>query len=507
MPTTKFSRFEKQKSLNYATIFSDLCKSEEKSKPSSSNSNSTSRESNPPSNSNSSANNNSSSALDGANKKPYQTFAKSVNAHANKVHSVSWSCDGGSLGSGSVDKTASICKIKPGSTKMVKVATCKGHSSNVDQVVFSPIHPDIFATAAHDKTVRFWDSRVKDCVTDLEVVGALDGKDSGSREGSNPPKRSKTDEKGKGDAKDTFEVLNSTHKIETKGENINLAWSPSGDYICVGNKYDLLSFIDMRTSVKNDQKKKASPAIVRSHAFKFEVNEFSWDTTGDIFTITTGQGSVRTYDFQELMRVPLSAQDATIPSLERAYLDEFQAHSSNCICLNYDPTGKYFAVGSNDVLVSLWDAKEYKPIRTYSELAWPVRTLSFSHDARLLAAASEDHFIDISLVEPIPGQMMWENQGPVSAGLQNNVNGKYRDRFTLGQSDQGDEFMVHSNKYLANRRTSSSVYQIQTGMPTFSVAWHPNRCILAYACDETDKDERSKSDSSLGNIRLFGVDI
>lgn len=32
-------------------------------------------------------------------------------------------------------------------------------------------------------------------------------------------------------------------------------------------------------------------------------------------------------------------------------------------------------------------------------LDWPVRTLSFSHDGRMLASASEDHFIDIAEVE------------------------------------------------------------------------------------------------------------
>ena len=173
--------------------------------------------------------------------------------------------------------------------------------------------------------------------------------------------------------------------------------------------------------------------------------------------------------------------------LNPPHLDELTAHSSNCICLSYDPTGKYFAIGSNDVLVSLWDAKEYKPIRTFSELSWPVRTLSFSHDARLLAAASEDHFIDISLVEPLPGQMMWESFGGSSSQSQNSgqnysnyVNGRYRDRFTLGESQHGEEYLIHSNKYLANRKSSSSVYKIETGLPTFSVAWHPSRPILAY---------------------------
>lgn len=57
--------------------------------------------------------------------------------------------------------------------------------------------------------------------------------------------------------------------------------------------------------------------------------------------------------------------------------------------------GKFFAVGGADAIVSIWDAHEYIPIRTMSRLEWPVRTLSFSHNGRLLAAASEDHMVDI----------------------------------------------------------------------------------------------------------------
>merc|ERR1719219_2232931 len=123
-------------------------------------------------------------------------------------------------------------------------------------------------------------------------------------------------------------------------------------------------------------------------------------------------------------------------TLEAFKMDALDAHSSNCICLEFDPSGKYFAVGSNDALVSLWDARSLIPIRSYSELAWPVRTLSFSHDAKLLASASEDHFVDISLVESIPGEL--EFQEEIDA---------FTDKMDLGLSEYGDEFMLHKNTY------------------------------------------------------------
>lgn len=62
-------------------------------------------------------------------------------------------------------------------------------------------------------------------------------------------------------------------------------------------------------------------------------------------------------------------------------------------------TGKYFATGSADALVSVWDAEELACVRVLSRLDWPVRTISFSYDGKLLASASEDLLIDIAHTE------------------------------------------------------------------------------------------------------------
>ena len=81
-------------------------------------------------------------------------------------------------------------------------------------------------------------------------------------------------------------------------------------------------------------------------------------------------------------------------------------------------------------------------------LSWPVRALHFSHDGALLAAASEDLHIDISEVS-----------------------------------------------------TGANVFEIPVESPTFTVAWHPKRYILAYACDDKDAYDRKKD---VGTLKLFG---
>lgn len=41
-------------------------------------------------------------------------------------------------------------------------------------------------------------------------------------------------------------------------------------------------------------------------------------------------------------------------------------HPANCICIEFDPMGKYFATGSADALCSLWDVGELVCVRTFA---------------------------------------------------------------------------------------------------------------------------------------------
>ena len=65
-----------------------------------------------------------------------------------------------------------------------------------------------------------------------------------------------------------------------------MAWHPDGKTIAVGNKEDLVTFID----VKKSQARK-------DEQFKFEVNEFGWNRVGDLFFLTSGQGSIHIHRF------------------------------------------------------------------------------------------------------------------------------------------------------------------------------------------------------------------
>nr|XP_020647188.1 THO complex subunit 3 [Pogona vitticeps] len=329
------------------------------------------------------------------------TRSREFPAHGAKVHSVAWSCCGRRLASGSFEpfvwglfegmgcggvrgpemrqpalEDSGPRSSRRGLLNQVKENNYRGHGDSVDQLCWHPSNPDLFVTASGDKTIRVWDVRTTKCIA----------------------------------------------TVNTKGENINICWSPDGQTIAVGNKDDVVTFIDAKTHRSKAEEQ-----------FKFEVNEISWNNDNNMFFLTNGNGCINILSYPELKPI-----------------QSINAHPSNCICIKFDPMGKYFATGSADALVSLWDVDELVCVRCFSRLDWPVRTLSFSHDGKMLASASEDHFIDIAEVET--GEKLWE---------------------------------------------------VQCESPTFTVAWHPKRPLLAFACD--DKDGKYDSSREAGTVKLFGL--
>ncbi|TPX74247.1 hypothetical protein CcCBS67573_g04497 [Chytriomyces confervae] len=263
--------------------------------------------------------------------------------HKAKVLSVAWSQSGARLATGAYDQSVRVFSLQ-GNQVSPTATVLLGHAADVDQVIFHPQIEHVLASAGADKTVRLWDVRTN----------------------SKP-----------------------IHVIQTPGENINIAWSPDGNTIAVGSKDDVITFIDPRggsaASAETSTASKTPSQKYIWHTLKrdYEVNEIKWDNSGNFFYLTTGHGTVQILEFPSFKPVHAIA-----------------AHTGNCYCIDFDPMGRYMAIGSNDSLVSLWDLDEYVCIRTLGQLDMPVRVMTFAHCGEIIAmAGTEDKAIDIASVE------------------------------------------------------------------------------------------------------------
>ena len=311
---------------------------------------------------------------------PSTPFAKPMSreimGHKKKVHSVAWNSVGRKLASGSVDQSARVFDVEHG-VQAGKEIELKGHSDSVDQVSWDPTAVDRLATISADKSLRLWDIR------------------AGSRCVAN---------------------------VAMSGENINVNWHPDGTCLAVGNRDDVVSFVDARTH-----------KVTRTEKYPYEVNEIAWDKSGDVFYLTTGLGTVEVLAYPEL-----------------THMHTIRAHTAGLYCMSFDPSRPRVALGSADALVSLWDLDEFTCLRTFSRLSWPVRTVSFSHDGRFLASASEDLCVDV-----------------------------------------------------ADAEDGTCAYRIPTRAAMNSVRWSPTEYLLAYAGDDEKGGEGGRSRE--GCIRIWGA--
>lgn len=152
--------------------------------------------------------------------------------------------------------------------------------------------------------------------------------------------------------------------------------------IAVSNDEDYVSFYDPSTYILHKQIK-----------FEREVNEFTWDHTGNLFMLTTSSegGTLG----------PILCLDGTSLSYP-SDIDSLDFHRGKCYCITLDPTGNYFATGAADAYIALWDVNELVPVKSFSKENCQIRQISFSHDGKFIAAAAEDKKLEIFYVDGNP---------------------------------------------------------------------------------------------------------
>lgn len=206
--------------------------------------------------------------------------------------------------------------------------------------------------------------------------------------------------------------------VKLKSENISLCWKDTGSTIAVADKADFVTFIDSRGGYK----------VVKEQKFQFEIGDVSWNKENDLFFVTSGDGKIHILSYPDLQsQLTIDAFASPIP------------------CIRFDPTGKHFAVGSNDSVTAIWDTENFICSQTVDRLEWPVKAISFSHDGRYVASGSEDQFIDI-----------------------------------------------------ASTQTGQQEAAIEVSSPTVTLDFHPKDYILAYALEEREYRD-------VGTIKIVGL--
>lgn len=216
--------------------------------------------------------------------------------------------------------------------------------------------------------------------------------------------------------------------IKLKSENMSVSWSSVGSTIAVADKSDSVSFIDTKSGFD----------VIKDQKFQFEVGEITWNKENDLFFITSGDGKVYVLSY---------------PDLQPQYV--IDASSNRCVCIRFDATGKYFALGANDSIATVWDSDNLICFQAIDRQDKPIKAVSFSYDSKYLATGSDDLFINI-----------------------------------------------------ADIHTGEPVFCIDVKYPTLALDLHPNRYILAYASDEESSKIESggdvKYDRDLGTIKVVG---
>lgn len=71
-------------------------------------------------------------------------------------------------------------------------------------------------------------------------------------------------------------------------------------------------------------------------------------------------------------------------------------HRSNCISLDFHPFGEFFASGSLDTNLKIWDIRRKGCIHTYKGHTRGVNAIRFTPDGRWVVSGGEDNTVKVS---------------------------------------------------------------------------------------------------------------
>jgi WD40 repeat protein/serine/threonine protein kinase len=280
-------------------------------------------------------------------------------AHNDDVTSVAFSPDGARIASGSVDRTITLWNVSTGTP----LDSFRGHEGPVRAVVFSPDGARIFS-ASNDKTVKVWDAYRGPAPRPLQNHGDSIGGVAVSPD-------------GKLIASASFDGSVKIWSTRTGAELASFRGYADG---C----------ISANVAFNSD-----GTQIVRS-ASNFEKSGVVqvWDLKSEKEVVTIAGPTVEDQASQ-MMRYTNGAGDKEISAwnMMRRLNEMKPSHLINTAVIS--PDGKQIAIGTNDNLISLWDARTGSQLATLRGHEEGITSLAFSPNGTLLASGSYDRTIKL----------------------------------------------------------------------------------------------------------------
>lgn len=295
-------------------------------------------------------------------------------AHSGGVASVAVSPDGAMIASGSADST-----IRLWSTDGKEIGRLSGHHGQVSTLDFSS-DGTLLASGSTDKSVKVWDVKSR-----KEIRTLTDGLSQGVYCVKFHPDGKKIGTASWDFTRAPFRVYGfaAIHDLET-GKRLNrfegtahplssIDFSSDGKKLLTGDWGMLLQILDVdsgRQLVKIDIDDRDDYRAIQSVAFSPDESRFcAVGKDNRIRAYSTSSG--------ELLRT----------------IESWEGHIKDVNTVAYSPDGKYFATGSADLAIIVWDADTFRKVNEFLGHTAPVSSLSFSPDSKTLYSASRDNTV------------------------------------------------------------------------------------------------------------------